>query len=181
MAGVTSEHQVSAGCAGLASGSVLFPLRVWEPGHTTYGPHMGGLGRGGLRPGSGAKPRRPAWFPTVEPFEPSQVLTEVERDAWDRQAPHAFRRRTQTGATEYACVLLCRNVVLERTLALDPDQRGGRNHRGVMQRIDAQLLRFDLARNGKPHGELWDLAPEPPSPLALLRSKRAAVHAPRIT
>ena len=142
---------------------------------------MGGLGRGGLRPGSGAKPRRPAWCPPVEPFEPSQVLTEVERDAWDRLAPHAFRRRTLTKATEYAFVLLCRSVVLERTLALDPDRRGGRNHRGVMQRIDAQLLRFDLAPNGKPHGEVWDLAPEPPSPLALLRSKRSEYPASRLT
>jgi hypothetical protein len=65
-------------------------------------------------------------------------------------APHAVRARTLTVATVYQFQLLCQNVVLERELAAKPDERGRSSHRGVMQRLDAQLLRFCLSPIGKP-------------------------------
>jgi hypothetical protein len=111
----------------------------------------------------------------VEPFEPSEALTDAERRAWDRLAPHAFRRRTLTKSTEYQFVLLCRNVVMEAEMAVDPDQRGAGNHRGLIQRIDAQLLRFDLAPNGKPHGDVLDAPVQEKSRLELLRDRRQAL------
>jgi hypothetical protein len=137
---------------------------------------MGGLGSGQTtKIGTGPKPKSGP-LPPVEPFEPSEELSESERTVWDRLAPHAFRRRTLTKATEYQFVVLCRNVVLERELGLDPEKRGGSDHRGVAQRIDAQLLRFDLAPNGKPHGDVVDLVPAEQSPLEKLKAQRASLR-----
>jgi len=136
---------------------------------------MGGLGSGGARTvGAGVKPALGP-LPPVEPFEPSEALTDAERLAWDRLAPHAFRRRTLTKSTEYQFVLLCRNVVMEAEMAADPEQRGAGNHRGLIQRIDAQLLRFDLAPNGKPHGDVLDAPVKEKSRLELLSDKRRAL------
>jgi hypothetical protein len=130
---------------------------------------MGGVGSGGMRPGSGPKgkqrgakwlagnagkrdskqPKRPE-LPAVEEFDAPDDLNTDERLVWMRLAPHAFKARTLTRGTEYQFVVLCRNVVLERRIAVDPEQIGGANHRGILQRIDAELLRFALSPNGKP-------------------------------
>ena len=135
---------------------------------------MGGLGSGsGGKIGTGPKPKVGP-LPPAEPFEPSLEMTEAERVIWDTLAPLAFKRRTLTKSTEYQFVLLCRNVVIERELAVNPDQRGGTNHRGIIQRIDAQLLRFDLAPNGKPHGDIADVQVKEKTPLEVLRDRRLA-------
>jgi hypothetical protein len=128
---------------------------------------MGGRGSGGHRPGSGRKPkdlaakmlhgtatraqREAARKPvTVEEFDAPNDLTTAERLVWLRLAPGAFAARTLTKATEYQFVMLCRNVVLEREIAADASLRGGANHRGIIQRVDAELARFCLAPMGKP-------------------------------
>lgn len=124
-------------------------------------------GWGGARVGSGRKKKpvavkvlqgtatrqertRAASLPAVTAFESPADLTADERLVWARLAPHAFKARTLTAGMEYQFVMLCRNIVLERELALNPDTRGGANHRGILQRIDAQLLRFALSPIGKP-------------------------------
>lgn len=140
---------------------------------------MGGQGSGqGSKIGTGPKPQHGP-LPPVDPFEPTEPLTAAERTVWDRLSPHAFRRRTLTKSTEYQFALLCRNVVLEAELALEPETRGGANHRGVIAAVRADLLRFDLAPNGKPHGDVADLVPAEPSPLEKLSSRRASLHAIR--
>jgi hypothetical protein len=53
-----------------------------------------------------------------------------------------------TPATALGFRVLCRNVVLEQVLATGED-RGGPNHRGILQRVDAELARFCLAPFGK--------------------------------
>ena len=126
---------------------------------------MGGKGSGGLRPGAGRKSKRlaekvlhgtallrerKAAVPEVDEFDAPDDLTRDERLVWLRLAPHAFKARTLTAATEYQFVMLCRNIVLERVIAADAEQVGGANHRGIIQRIDAELLRFCLSPIGKP-------------------------------
>ena len=118
-----------------------------------------------MRPGTGPKPKRlaekvlqgtatvrerTAVLPAVDEFDAPHDLATDERLVWLRLAPHAFKARTLTMATEYQFVMLCRNIVLERVIALDPDQRGRANHRGIIQRIDAELARFCLSPMGKP-------------------------------
>jgi hypothetical protein len=129
--------------------------------------------RGGRRPGAGRKPLtrleravtgnaghhirvlpRPAGeqvpvVAAIEGFEPPEDLASEERQVWLALAPHAFGNRTLTKATALSFRLLCRNVVLEQTLAVDPETRGGTNHRGILQRVDAELLRFNLSPCGK--------------------------------
>ncbi len=84
------------------------------------------------------------------PVEAPPTLTVDERVIWDWLAPHAVAAGTLTPAGAYGFSLLCRNVVIERELASSPDTRGQSNHRGVVQRIDAELARYMLAPMGKP-------------------------------
>lgn len=129
---------------------------------------MGGKGSGGARPGAGRKSKRDRerWLhgsrgrstaakappPVVDHQDvPTDLgLTTEERLVWLRLAPEAMTLGTLTPATEYQFGLLCQNIVLERELRRDLEQRGGSNHRGIIQRIDAELLRFCLAPMGKP-------------------------------
>lgn len=138
---------------------------------------MGGVGSGGRRPGAGRKPRSEAEkalrgpshhakvlphpsAPPVEPaaakpprFDESQApndLNPEERAVWLELAPHATANGTLTDATSLGFRLLCRNVVLERQFSASVMDRGCANHRGLIQRIDAELLRFNLAPCGKP-------------------------------
>lgn len=150
---------------------------------------MGGKGSGGRRPGAGRKPkaahlraldggankRAPKILPTtnrtassadaIDEFHAPDSLTREQRDVWMSLAPHAFANRTLTRATAYGFELLCRNIVLEQDLARDVELRGGPNHRGLIQRIDAELLRFNLAPCGKPMAEPASEPAKPTSPL----------------
>lgn len=142
---------------------------------------MGGRGSGGLRPGAGRKKKsnlehavtgsirgrllaHPSSVPTVAPideFDAPDDLSPDERNVWLELAPFAFANRTLTRATSLSFRLLCRNVVLERALASSED-RGGANHRGIIQRVDAELLRFNLSPCGKAMYEADPAAPANP-------------------
>lgn len=135
---------------------------------------MGGLGSGGARLGAG-RPRKQATaraldgnaghrsvvrhpsapLPPVRPpvpveaFDAPDELSVDERNVWLRLAPHAFGNGTLTKDKEYAFCLLCRNIVLERRFAGSVQEAGGPSHRGLIQIIDRELLRFGLAPLGK--------------------------------
>ena len=141
---------------------------------------MGGIGSGGRRPGTGRKRKsalqkaigghaghrgkvltHPSAAGTavavVEEFDAPDGLTFDERAVWLRLAPHAFAARTLTKATALAFELLCRNVVLERRLAASALGCAGADHRGLIQRVDAELLGFNLRPCGK---ATYDAEPE---------------------
>jgi hypothetical protein len=159
-------------------------------------------GHGGRRPGAGRKPKFKAIdggasAPVPEAGAPlpstnsdaggaeplpgewaaPDDLSPDERKVWLKLAPHAVARQTLTKATAFQFELLCRNVVLERDMATDQEQRGTANHRGLIQRIDAELLRFDLSPNGKPHGAVPGTVAKPKSRLELLQERRKGLHA----
>lgn len=133
--------------------------------------------RGGRRPGSGRKPKDaalraldggrashtakvlPGPAPNVPPVAPWLVvdeehapddLTMDERRVWLKLAPLALEKGTLTPATMLAFSLLCRNVVLERRYATSVSDAGSANHRGMIQRVDAELGDFGLRAFGKP-------------------------------
>lgn len=132
---------------------------------------MGGKGSGGRRVGSGKKrtsdlehaisgtdtrrgvvlahPNATAIAP-VETFDPPATLRGQARGIWDELAPSAFEARTLTRATEVSFVILCRNVALERQMARRKRGAGSANHRGMIQRVDAELTKFCLSPFGKP-------------------------------
>ena len=87
--------------------------------------------------------------PVVEEFDAPNDLTMDERHVWVELAPFAFANGTLVKSTSLAFRLLCRNIVLEKAMSVSLD-RGGPNHRGLIQRVDAELLRFNLAPCGKP-------------------------------
>jgi hypothetical protein len=97
--------------------------------------------------------------------------TPEERGVWEELAPHAFAQRTLTPATLVAFRVLVRNVLLERVLAESPMFQGGPNHRGVLQRVDAELLRFNLSPCGKPMVEP-EATTVPVNPLARFLAPR---------
>ena len=125
---------------------------------------------GGRRPGAGAKPKSPelrelqgnpghratvlahpsalAANPTpvlvIEEFDAPNDLTTDERLVWLELAPHAFAARTLTKGTALAFKLLCRNVLLERDLRASVLDRGRPAHQGMIAKLDAELLRFNL-------------------------------------
>lgn len=86
----------------------------------------------------------------VEEFDAPDDLTMDERHVWLELAPHAFAALTLTKGTSLGFRLLCRNIVLERRFAASVMDAGGASHRGLIQRVDAELLRFGLAPCGKP-------------------------------
>ena len=93
----------------------------------------------------------------VERFDPPADLAADVREYWNDLAPFAFANRTLTKATAAGFLLLCRNLVIERALGKRKKDRGGANHRGMIQRVDAELLRFNLAPCGKP---MYEAVPE---------------------
>lgn len=144
---------------------------------------MGGRGSGGSRAGAGRKPKSnlerlvtgdpghrgrllahpnagsvPAVAP-VEEFDAPNDLSTAERLVWLELAPFAFAARTLLKSTSYAFRLLCRNIVLERELSSSVEMRGTANHRGIVQRVDAELLRFSLCPNGK---AVYEAQPDAP-------------------
>ena len=124
------------------------------------------MGWGGSRTGAGKKPKslaekalhgtaslkeqrqRPA--AATESVEEPDGLTEAERKIWAKLAPLATALRTLTPATEDAFADLCRNRALMLQMGRDYDQRGGPNHRGLLQRVQSQMKDFSLSPFGKP-------------------------------
>jgi hypothetical protein len=102
--------------------------------------------------------------PAIAGVDPPDDLTSEERLTWLTLAPHALAARTLTPATAVAFRMLCRNVVLEQILATG-GERGGANHRGILQRVDAELARFCLAPFGKAIYEV-EAEATPVNPLA---------------
>jgi hypothetical protein len=131
---------------------------------------MGGKGSGGRRVGSGKKrksdlehaiagttsargvllthPSSTAIAP-IEAFDPPATLRGKALRVWLELAPLAFEARTLTRSTEVSFVMLCRNVALERKMAATRGA-GGANHRGMIQRVDAEMAKFCLSPFGKP-------------------------------
>lgn len=139
-------------------------------------------GHGGSRPGSGRKPknavlrgldggagkRGPASAAVavapLEEFAAPDTLTMDQRHVWLRLAPHAFAARTLTKATMEAFLLLCRNVVIEQALSASAFA-GNADHRGMIQRVDAEMAAFSLRPVGKPIFEAEPEAEKPANPL----------------
>jgi hypothetical protein len=79
---------------------------------------------------------------------PPKGLPVEQRAIWDELAPHALAARTLTPGTAAAFLVGCREVALERVVAVsDP---AGTDHRGMLGRVEGFLLRFGLSPNGKP-------------------------------
>src|SRR5688572_18842833 len=141
--------------------------------------------RGGARPGAGRKKKRrvdselasvvmhPSSALPVEEFDAPNDLTMDERHVWLELAPHAFRNRTLTKASSLAFRQLCRSVVLERQLAASPGERGGASHRGMIQRVDVELVSFGLAPNGKPMADAVPAKQAPANPLERFLKRNA--------
>jgi hypothetical protein len=140
---------------------------------------MGGKGSGGLRVGAGRKPkgRAEAWLggdagkrgrgkakPKAAPvtlIAAPRDLPEDQRAVWNELAPHACARRTLTDQTVAAFRDLCEAIVWKRRLftgieSLTVATPTGikahpliAQHRGMMQRVEAGMLRFCLAPMGK--------------------------------
>lgn len=131
---------------------------------------MGGRGSGG-QPGMGRKP--PEDLQEARPVEPPSGLSESELAVWGELAPNALQRGTLTPETAARFVLLCRAVVMERSMsaklltdgwtyiAVTVDGSGQERetlkahplcgpHRGMMQRVEAGMSAFRLAPIGKP-------------------------------
>jgi hypothetical protein len=85
----------------------------------------------------------------VDEADAPNDLTVEERQVWLRLAPFALGNGTLTPAWSFAFSLLCRNIALERRYASSVTDAGGASHRGLIQRIDAELLRFNLSPCGK--------------------------------
>ena len=161
--------------------------------------------RGGRRPGAGRKPKDAALraidggaakgrtvgapviaLPTTnsdqvpeacEEFQAPDSLTREQRQIWLQLAPFAFANRTLTRGTALAFERLCKHVALERELERG-ELAGGSDHRGMIQRVDAELARFMLAPFGKAVYERPAVAPTAPTspagnPLARFLKRRA--------
>lgn len=99
-------------------------------------------------------------------LKPPADFSERELWAWNLLSPFAIENGTLTTSSLFAFTLLCRNVALERKLAESFSRVGGPDHRGLLQRLDCQLLAFGLRPQGG--AEMPDAEPkeQPEHPLA---------------
>jgi hypothetical protein len=96
---------------------------------------------------------RPASPKTTGNPQPAAVVVPpgIEADplaVWQRLAPFAVKAGTLTAGTAEAFALGCRVTALEREVATT--NPGGADHRGLLMRVEAFLIRFGLAPMGKP-------------------------------
>ena len=120
-------------------------------------------GNAGKRGGKVAKAAAPGSLPLLP--APRTLLAD-ERAVWNRLAPQACAMRTLLESTAPAFQVLCEGVVLLEQLR-DTLRRDGLTvmadgqkkahpllsaHRGMMQRVEAGLLRFRLSPIGKELG-----------------------------
>lgn len=112
-----------------------------------------------LRPGRVlVYPAAPATAPGVAPVDvegldesqaPNDLTTE-ERLVWMEMAGLAMSRgRLLKDVQAYPFQLLCKNIALERRYSRSVMDAGSANHRGMIQVIDRELLRFGLIDIGK--------------------------------
>jgi hypothetical protein len=147
------------------------------------GRKMGGFGSGKTRrqPGTGRKPKDPVLraldgnagrrpvappVPALTPRRPVRMpatLRPDERKVWRQLAPHAKALGTLTPGTALGFEWLCRHVVLLTALWADVETRGTPKYLGVVQKVEAGLIRFALAPYGKPMPDA--LAPAPAAPV----------------
>ncbi len=155
---------------------------------------------GGRRPGAGAKPKSararavsgvpahkkgrvlahpsagaeaPSTAPAeIEEFDAPNDLTMDERHVWLELAPFAFANRTLTKATSLSFRMLCRNIVIEQKMATRVADRGTSNHRGMIQRVDAEMLRFNPSPCGKAMYEADPGKEKPANPLDRFLNRR---------
>lgn len=129
--------------------------------------------------GGNAGRRAPKAKPALAPLpvlEPPQGMTEAQIAVWQDLAPKAAAARTLTVETAPGFALLCKQIVLERMMfselekdgltdtkvSLQMDESGGgvqavekkahallSQHRAMMQRVEAGLLRYRLSAMGK--------------------------------
>lgn len=147
-------------------------------------------GHGGSRPGAGRKPkstvlrsfdggagkrRAPAaTVPVeVEEFDAPNSLTMEQRHVWMEFAPEAFQKRTLNKSTMGSFVIFCCNVIVMRGYYGTPVQ-GGSDHRGMIQRVQADLSAFSLRPCGKAIYEAPEDAQQPVNPLSRFTSGRRA-------
>lgn len=104
-------------------------------------------------------------LPKVSEEDAPDDLTIEERHVWLKLAPHALAAGTLTPATDMAFSLFCRNIVLERTMSAAPLAVGTANHRGIIQRVQADAAAFCVRPNGKSMAGAAPAAEKPVSPL----------------
>ena len=111
----------------------------------------GDAGRRGrvLEHPSAVAPAPAAPLPVLDESDAPNSLTLDERLVWLALAPYAMQAGTLTPASEMAFVLLCKNIVLERLYAGSVQDRGGANHRGLIQRVEGGLDAFQLRPQGR--------------------------------
>lgn len=120
--------------------------------------------------------RKPQAPPPVTLIAAPADLPEAQAVVWNTLAPHACAQRTLTAQTAAAFALLCKQIVLEQLMfqeittdgltgtkvTLQMDEKGGglqsvekkahtllAQHRQMMQRVEAGMLRFRLSPIGK--------------------------------
>lgn len=161
---------------------------------------MGGPGSGGRRVGAGHPRGRGATYSNgsgtgaadvganddAGDVPPPDNLTLAQLAVWQDLAPLAVEEGTLTRATAQAFRDLCEAIVLKSTLLRQAENDGlvlhgpqGKKahpllsqYRGLMQRVEAGLSRFNLAPAGRPakakdlEGDLFSEF-DPPAPLHL--------------
>lgn len=91
----------------------------------------------------------PAALPVVDESDAPNDLTVEEREVWLKLAPLALANGTLTTDTAFQFMRMCRNIALESRYAKSVQDAGGANHRGLIQRVDTELLGFGLAGTGR--------------------------------
>lgn len=106
-------------------------------------------------------PVRPAPEPAeLDEAQAPNALTLEERLVWLELGALALSKgKTLAAIQAYPFRLLCANVALERRYAKSVTEAGSANHRGMIQAIDRELLRFGLVDFSK-------AAPEKSKPAA---------------
>lgn len=95
-----------------------------------------------------AKPEQPAT--ELDESQAPDVLSVEERLIWMELGALALKKgKTLAFIKAYPFRLLCANAALERRYAKSVTEAGSANHRGMIQAVDKEMLRFGLLDFGK--------------------------------
>lgn len=97
---------------------------------------------------TGASEPATAALPVLDESDAPNELSTDERVVWLRLAPHAMQKGRLTEATAFHFVQMCKNIALMHRYAASVTEAGGASHRGLIQRVDTELLTYGLVPSG---------------------------------
>lgn len=108
-----------------------------------------------------SEPAAPLDLPALDESDAPNELSPEERLIWLRLAPYAMQNGRLTDGTAFHFAQMCKNIILMQRYAASVTEAGGASHRGLIQRVDTELLTYGLVPSGAREASQQEPAVDP--------------------